>query len=121
MADFDFNSVREAGWDFLKGIDRPASMWAMPFDTIVRLPSGTKGVFGEFLIEQCCSEAGLNVSPCPSIDRGAYDRLIDEFRVEVKTSFEGTDAALIRFRPLDYQRLFHKVSNINSNDFRDPQ
>ena len=70
MADFDFNSVRDAGWDFLKSIDRSASIWAMPFDTITGLPSGTKGIFGEFLIQRCCSEAGLNVSPCPSIDRG---------------------------------------------------
>lgn len=101
MANFDFNAVKEAGWDFLKGIDRPASMWAMPFDTIVRLPSGTKGRFGEFLIEQCCSEAGLTVSPCPSSDRGAYDRLIDEFRVEVKTSFEGSDGSWI-FQQIRY-------------------
>ncbi len=101
MANFDFNSVKEAGWDFLKTIDRPASIWTMPFDTIVRLPSGTKGRFGEFLIGQCCSEAGLDVSSCPPIDKGNYDRLIDDFRVEVKTSFEGSDGSWI-FQQIRY-------------------
>ncbi len=101
MANFDFNSVKAAGWDFLKGIDRAASIWAMPFDTITSLPSGTKGRFGEFLIERCCSEAGLAVSPCPTIDRGAYDRLINDFRVEVKTSFEGSDGSWI-FQQIRY-------------------
>lgn len=101
MANFDFSSVRNAGWDFLKNIDRPASIWAMPFDTIVALPSGTKGRFGEFLVEQCCSEAGLIVSPCPPDDRGLYDRLIDDFRVEVKTSFEGKDGNWI-FQQIRY-------------------
>ena len=101
MTNFDFNSVKDAGWDFLKGLDRSASIWAILFDTIVGLPSGTKGIFGEFLIERCCSEAGLDVSPCPAIDRGSYDRLIDDFRVEVKTSFEGSDGNWI-FQQIRY-------------------
>ena len=89
MANFDFTWVKNAGYDFLKDVDDPSVEWSIPFDTIVNLPSGTKGRFGRFLVNKCFTDAGLTVSRRPLEDRGEYDWVINDFRVGVKTSFEG--------------------------------
>ena len=62
---YDFIWIKDASLDFLKTVDNTNVEWFPPFDTIVKLPSGTKGRYGRYIINQSATEAGLTVSTRP--------------------------------------------------------
>ena len=53
------------------------------------MPSGTKGRYGRYIINQSATEAGFTVSTPPQTDKGKYNLIINGLRVSIRTSFEG--------------------------------
>ena len=109
MENFDFNYIENFSYDFLENEvdwldnENTSVEWTEPFDTIVKLPSGTKGKYGRNLVGQCLSEGGLTVS------REQRNLLVvNGFRVAIKTAFEGQNGTWIFEqirKPHDYDYL----------------
>jgi len=80
----DFNLLASAG-EYIRGdLERIYPSWqGSRFEWILKLPPGTKGRFGKYLINQWCALKGLSVDRSPDSDA---DILINGHRVEVKFS-----------------------------------